>query len=85
MHPFSQQEFSYREGDSLVLFTDGYADQFGGPKNKKFRYKAFRELLHANRNSELEQVLHTSFADWKGANEQIDDVCVFVINLLEIW
>lgn len=81
MQPFTQQEFSYTEGDSLALFTDGYADQFGGPKNKKFRYQPFRELLHTHRNGELETLLQTAFEDWKGSNEQIDDVCVLVIKL----
>lgn len=76
---FTQQEFPFQPGDLLVLFTDGFADQFGGPKGKKFRYKPFKELLLEQQNSDLEQVLSDSFGTWRGNLEQVDDVCVFVI------
>ncbi|MGV3612812.1 MAG: PP2C family protein-serine/threonine phosphatase [Fluviicola sp.] len=79
--PFTQQEFSFQPGDSLVLFTDGFADQFGGPKNKKFRYQPFKELLLENPNANLEAQLSESFEAWKGNQEQVDDVCVLVIKL----
>lgn len=78
---FTKQEFTYETGDLLVLFTDGFADQFGGPKNKKFGYKNFQELIFNNREQDLEKVLSKTFYDWKGQLEQIDDVCVFGIRL----
>ncbi|AEA43285.1 protein serine/threonine phosphatase [Fluviicola taffensis DSM 16823] len=79
---FSQQEFSYQPGDLLVLFTDGFADQFGGPKNKKFRYKPFQELLFTQQqNNNLSKVLHVTFENWKKELEQVDDVCVFGVRL----
>lgn len=81
LKPFTQQEFSFQNGDLLVLFTDGYADQFGGPKNKKFRYKPFKEMLLENQNGNLEKVLSSRFSSWKGSLEQVDDVCVLVIKL----
>ena len=79
--PFTQQEFSFQPGDSLVLFTDGYADQFGGPKNKKFRYKPFKELLLDSLNNNMETQLSENFEAWRGSREQVDDVCVLVIKL----
>ncbi len=81
LEPFTQQEFSFQNGDLLVLFTDGYADQFGGPKNKKFRYKSFKELLLTYRQENMEEVLSTGFESWKGNLEQVDDVCVLGIRL----
>lgn len=78
---FTQSEFSYQKGDLLVLFTDGFADQFGGPKNKKFRYKSFKELLLENQNISLEAQLSESFESWRGELEQVDDVCVLGIHL----
>jgi sigma-B regulation protein RsbU (phosphoserine phosphatase) len=81
MKPFTQQEFSYKTGDLLVLFTDGFADQFGGPKNKKFRYKPFKELLFENQEVNLEDLLSSTFEKWKKDLEQVDDVCVFGIRL----
>jgi sigma-B regulation protein RsbU (phosphoserine phosphatase) len=79
--PFVEQEFSYQKGDVLVLFTDGFADQFGGSKNKKFRYKPFKELLTNQPTETMENVLSTSFQNWKGNLEQVDDVCVLGIRL----
>jgi len=78
---FGKQEFSYQDGDILVLFTDGFADQFGGPKKKKFGYKNFRELLFENRERDQEKVLTKTFYEWKGELEQVDDICVFGIRL----
>ncbi|WP_343748258.1 SpoIIE family protein phosphatase [Fluviicola sp.] len=79
--PFTQQDFSYEDGDILILFTDGFADQFGGPKNKKFRYKSFQELLVEYRNRDLERALENTFHSWKKDLEQVDDVSVFGIRL----
>ncbi|TSJ46620.1 PP2C family protein-serine/threonine phosphatase [Fluviicola chungangensis] len=81
LKPFTQQEFSCQSGDLLVLFTDGFADQFGGPKNKKFRYKPFKELLLENTEKNMETILSARFEAWKGSLEQIDDVCVLGIRL----
>ncbi len=77
-----KQEFNLfsvdvKKGDTLYLYTDGYADQFGGEKGKKFKYKPLNELLLANtRLTMVEQnlVLQTTFDNWKGNLEQVDDV-----------
>jgi serine phosphatase RsbU (regulator of sigma subunit) len=66
------------------LFTDGYADQFGGEKGKKFKYKQLEELLVANSSKELEeqkQILLNTFDAWKGDLEQVDDVTIIGIKL----
>ena len=67
------------KGDTVYLFSDGFADQFGGPQGKKFRYKQFKQLfLSINDKSMDEQklILETTLSDWKGSMEQIDDVIV---------
>ena len=76
---FSNFELRMEEIDTLYLYTDGYADQFGGPKGKKFKYKPLNELLLANQNrsfKEQKKVLSDNFHDWRGELEQVDDVCI---------
>jgi serine phosphatase RsbU (regulator of sigma subunit) len=71
-------------GGTLYLYTDGYADQFGGPKGKKFKYKQLNELLAKNSEKALyeqSELLSKCFNDWKGNLEQVDDVCVIGIKL----
>ncbi len=77
--PFTQKEIDLQEGDYLFASTDGYPDQFGGPKGRKFMYKAFKKkfldlvaLPLDQQASELDKV----FTEWKGNENQIDDVCV---------
>lgn len=63
----------------LYLYTDGFADQFGGPKGKKFKYRQLNELILSNHQeafSVQQQRLITSFENWKNSHEQVDDVCV---------
>ncbi|MCK5136670.1 MAG: transporter substrate-binding domain-containing protein [Bacteroidales bacterium] len=79
MTPFNGQEIQLKPGDAIYLFSDGYADQFGGPQNKKFKYRTFKELLIANSEKEMSDqglLLDKSFERWKGDLEQIDDVVV---------
>lgn len=68
----------------LFLFTDGYADQFGGEKGKKFKYKPLKELLTNNAHFQLteqKQLLFERFENWRGNLDQVDDVCVIGIKL----
>lgn len=68
----------------LYLCTDGYADQFGGPKGKKFKYKQLQELLIANGGKSLEEqqrILENAFEEWRGNLEQVDDVCVIGVRI----
>jgi serine phosphatase RsbU (regulator of sigma subunit) len=82
--PFTRHTIQLKEGDVLYTFTDGFADQFGGPKGKKFKYKQLEDLIVTLQSQSLEQqkqALTRAFDDWKGHLEQIDDVCVIGIRL----
>ena len=66
-------------GDMIYMFSDGYADQFGGPYNKKFMYASFKEILikvHQLPVQKQKQNLENRFNEWKGAAGQIDDVLI---------
>ncbi len=81
---FDTFNFDYLPGDILYLFTDGFADQFGGPKQKKIKYRKLEELLLTNSFKpmvEQKELLETSFEAWRGSLEQVDDVCVVAIQL----
>ena len=82
--PFTTHQIEYKINTTFYLFTDGFADQFGGPKGKKFKYKQFSELLVTNTNLTQQQQAETidkAFEDWKGNLEQVDDVCVIGIKI----
>jgi serine phosphatase RsbU (regulator of sigma subunit) len=82
--PFTTREIKIEKGDTLYLFTDGYPDQFGGPRGKKFRYKYFKELLIGSNGSSLkqqEELLEQTFHKWKEGYEQLDDVLVVGIKI----
>lgn len=72
------------KGDMLYLFSDGFADQFGGEHNKKFKYKPLKNLLLeiSNRDcNEQKEILAHQFIEWQGSNEQVDDVLVIGIRV----
>lgn len=67
------------KGDTVYLYTDGYADQFGGERGKKFKYKPLNELLNNINTNSLDtqkNILDSTFENWKGDLEQVDDVLV---------
>ena len=77
--PFTTHEIEFKENLTFYLFTDGLADQFGGPKGKKFKYKQFEEILISINDKTMQEqseVINKQFEDWKGELEQVDDVCV---------
>ncbi|MBL7898611.1 MAG: SpoIIE family protein phosphatase, partial [Crocinitomicaceae bacterium] len=79
---FTNNVIQLKEGDCIYLFSDGYADQFGGPKGKKFKYSRFKEVLvEINDKAMAEQhdILNRMIEEWQGDLEQIDDVCVIGI------
>jgi serine phosphatase RsbU (regulator of sigma subunit) len=82
--PFKTHTLSLKSSDLVYIFTDGYADQFGGPDGKKFKYKQFNELTCNNHllplNEQKEMMLKT-FYEWKGDLEQVDDVCIIGIKI----
>lgn len=81
---FEEHKVTLYPGDSFFIFTDGYADQFGGDKQKKITTKLFKELLVNNRISPLSELKHKLedfFTSWKGNNEQVDDILVIGIRV----
>ncbi|MEO6303203.1 MAG: tetratricopeptide repeat protein [Bacteroidia bacterium] len=81
---FLLQTINAKKGDVLYLYTDGYADQFGGPKEKKFKYKQLNDLLSfisSDTMEEQKQKLEVAFESWKGSLEQIDDICIIGIKI----
>jgi serine phosphatase RsbU (regulator of sigma subunit) len=81
---FSKHEISIRTGDLIYMFSDGYADQFGGPNTKKFKYAQLKEfILKINRKplKDQKKILESSFLEWKGSNEQTDDVLVIGLKI----
>ncbi|MBK9525162.1 MAG: SpoIIE family protein phosphatase [Bacteroidetes bacterium] len=82
--PFTNQSIQLEKGDILYLFTDGYADQFGGELNKKFQRKSLKELLssiHSKSMEEQREIIFMTFENWRGKNEQTDDVCIIGIRI----
>jgi serine phosphatase RsbU (regulator of sigma subunit) len=82
---FSVKTIDILQGDVIYLFSDGYADQFGGEKNKKFTYKQLKEVLlniHTLSMKQQKVVLENTFLNWKKDEEQIDDVCIMGLKFL---
>lgn len=76
---FANKELKLFNDDRIYLFSDGYADQFGGPRGKKLKYNQFRDLLllhHSKPMKIQKEILDFMFEEWRGDLEQIDDVCV---------
>jgi serine phosphatase RsbU (regulator of sigma subunit) len=83
---FTTVALSLRKGDMIYLFSDGYADQFGGPRGKKFRYRPFKDLLvevHQKSAEDQHDTLDHRFEEWKNESEQeqVDDVCVIGVRI----
>ncbi len=82
--PFTSSVIQLKSGDCLYTFTDGYADQFGGPKGKKFRYKQFEQMLLNNSHLEMKEqrnILSKTMDDWMGKLEQADDILVIGVRV----
>lgn len=76
---FTSHKMHINSGDSIYMFTDGYADQFGGPRGKKLKTKQFKEIIFEIKNQsmiEQKEKLDSYFEEWKVGIEQLDDVCV---------
>ena len=79
---FKSHKIFLHPDDMLYIFSDGYADQFGGPEGKKFKYRRFRHLLLTIHKLPLDKqafILEESIEEWKGDTEQIDDILVIGI------
>jgi serine phosphatase RsbU (regulator of sigma subunit) len=81
---FKQGKIELKKGDTIYMFSDGYADQFGGEKNKKLMIKNFKNNLSEISNYPMDKqkaLLNKTFEDWRGNNEQVDDVLVMGIKI----
>jgi len=81
---FTNHSIQLEKGDQLYIFSDGYADQFGGSRGKKFMYKRFRELLLSVEKQSLNkqrEVLHESLYEWMQGEEQVDDILVMGVRV----
>lgn len=79
MVSFNRSTFRLQEGDILYLFSDGYADQFGGPENKKFMYRRLRHILLTISKYpfiDQERILDETIASWMDGHDQIDDMMI---------
>jgi tetratricopeptide (TPR) repeat protein len=82
--PYTTHNFDLETGDTIYIFSDGYVDQFGGERGKKFKSKTFRELLLSIQDKAMKDqstIINTSFENWRGDLEQIDDVCVIGVRV----
>ncbi|MBC7864374.1 MAG: SpoIIE family protein phosphatase, partial [Bacteroidia bacterium] len=78
-YEFTNNEIDLYSEDRIYIFSDGFADQFGGPHGKKIKHAHFRKLLLDNHKKPMPQqkeAINTFFEEWRGSFEQIDDVCI---------
>ncbi|MFI5204826.1 MAG: PP2C family protein-serine/threonine phosphatase, partial [Flavobacteriales bacterium] len=79
MTPFPAVTVELQKGDRIYTFTDGFADQFGGPRGKKYKYKQLEEMLlkiHTMPMAQQKQIMHENIVEWQGDLEQNDDICL---------
>lgn len=92
MDSFTKQDLQLESGDSLYLFSDGFADQFGGPKGKKFMYKKLKEILLETQDHSMEeqkQLLDKAIEEWMNYTNpetghpysQIDDILIIGVRV----
>ncbi|MBS1647985.1 MAG: SpoIIE family protein phosphatase [Bacteroidetes bacterium] len=83
--PYTNHSFKIEKNDMLYLFSDGYADQFGGENGKKYKYKQLQQVLVKNNNAsmvEQKKLLEEDFNQWRGQVEQVDDIMIIGIKIL---
>jgi serine phosphatase RsbU (regulator of sigma subunit) len=82
--PFVNHTIQLQKGDIIYIFSDGYADQFGGSKGKKFKYKQFKEILLSIQDKsmvEQRKLLDETIEEWRGELEQIDDIVIIGVRI----
>ena len=82
--PFKNHSIKLEEGDLIYIFSDGFADQFGGKRGKKLKTKLFKELLAMSAKGDMkeqEEFISEYFINWRGDIEQIDDVVVIGVKV----
>jgi len=75
---FTNKTIKLNRGDTFYIFSDGYMDQFGGAKNKKFKPHRFQQLIkiHKKPMHEQKEILYLTLEEWKGEKEQVDDIII---------
>lgn len=82
--PYLTHKIALEKGDTIYLFSDGFVDQFGGNKEKKYKAANFRKLLLSIQQEPMDkqqQLINATFENWKGKLEQVDDVCVIGVRI----
>ncbi len=82
--PYTTHTIELQKGDSVYIFSDGYADQFGGEKGKKLKTANFKNLLLSIQKENMQkqkELIDEAFENWKGDLEQLDDVCVIGVRV----
>lgn len=82
--PYTTHSINLNSGDSIYIFSDGYIDQFGGDKGKKLKASNFKKLLLSIADLEMSKQkvkIEQHFYNWKGDNEQLDDICVIGVKI----
>ena len=82
--PYKTHTIELNAGDTIYIFSDGFADQFGGEKGKKFKTANFKKLLLSVQHESMErqkELISDAFTEWKGAIEQLDDVCIIGVRI----
>jgi serine phosphatase RsbU (regulator of sigma subunit) len=82
--PFTNHIIDIQKGDMIYIFSDGYADQFGGDLGKKFKYKKLKSMLldiHRFPAENQKQLVKEAIKAWQGNNEQVDDICVLGVRV----
>ena len=86
--PFTNNKIQLKTNDLLYIFSDGFADQFGGKDNRTFRSNNFKELLLNNCHNTLaeqKEIIKKTFYKWKDKNEQIDDIVILGLKIHEAY
>ena len=84
LQPYNTHSFQLEKGDTIYIFSDGYSDQFGGEKGKKYKSSKFKKFLLSIQENSMEKQLNllaNEFKKWRGSIEQIDDVCVIGLRI----
>lgn len=82
--PFTNHLINLKKGDTFYIFSDGYIDQFGGEKGKKFKTSNFKKLLLSIQSKSMElqkEIIDQTFEEWRGTLEQVDDVCIIGVRV----
>jgi serine phosphatase RsbU (regulator of sigma subunit) len=81
--PYTNHSIELERGDNIYIFSDGYVDQFGGPKGKKFMTKPLKKLLVDIQDKSMEEqkiAINQTFEEWRGNEAQVDDVCMIGVS-----